>query len=530
LNRITSATDNISRYNLSGMEYDKNGNITNLTRKGHIVDNPVSTNSTDFGTMDVLSYNYETNSNKLIKVTDAILAIPGDGGFKDGNKSGNDFSYDANGNMKTDANKGITAITYNHLNLPTSVTLPGGTILYIYDATGVKQKKIVPGKETQYAGNYIYEKIGTTTELQFFNHPEGYVSYDGGQFNYVYNYTDHLGNVRLSYTDANGNGSIDLSSEIIQENNYYPFGLSHKGYNIVNNGLGNVAAKRYKFGGKELQDELSLDWYDVSARNYDPALGRWMNIDPLAEQMRRHSPYNYAFNNPIIFQDPDGMAPFTDLFDKNGKKVGTDGVDNGVKIVVTDDAKSSEISKIEGNVNLDEVGLSSNNAVVLPDDATLQESLNVLDRQVANGGRKEEASTVVENGRRVKRAETGSEPSITKQEDGTYAATAETNLPETPLLPGEEVTATIHSHPTETIDKDGWVFPFSANTPTAGSDTETFKNSRTNIIVGPISGKVTRGSDGKLIDNRTRGVSIFNNKSQLQISLPANSVKKIIGN
>lgn len=63
------------------------------------------------------------------------------------------------------------------------------------------------------------------------------------------------------------------------------------------------------YQGKELDESLGLNWLDFDARNYDPALGRWMNIDPLAEipQNLSLSPYNFVKNNPIKFIDPDGM-------------------------------------------------------------------------------------------------------------------------------------------------------------------------------------------------------------------------------
>lgn len=87
-------------------------------------------------------------------------------------------------------------------------------------------------------------------------------------------------------------------------------------------------ACKYKYNGKELQDEVGLNLYDYGARNYDPAIGRWMNIDPLAEQTRRWSPYTYAMDNPLYFTDPDGMSA-SPIYDSNGSFMGTD--DQGFK-------------------------------------------------------------------------------------------------------------------------------------------------------------------------------------------------------
>jgi RHS repeat-associated protein len=107
-----------------------------------------------------------------------------------------------------------------------------------------------------------------------------------------------LGNVRLSYFN-NGSGA-----EVLEENSFYPFGLKHEGYNILN---GNPAYS-YGYNGKELQKETGMS--DFGARMYMSDIGRWGVIDPLAESYRRWSPYHYAMNNPANLTDPDGMGSY----------------------------------------------------------------------------------------------------------------------------------------------------------------------------------------------------------------------------
>jgi len=309
------------------MKYDKNGNIQSLKRNGDF-----DSNHLGFIEIDDLVYDYDQNlKNQLMKVTDGSNNPKG---FKDLNSLNTDYEYDANGNITRDANKEISTIIYNHLNLPTQIIFTtGDKIDYIYDATGQKKSKIITQGANQTITDYLDSYQYTNEVLKFFPHPEGFVNVstciqceqENQQiFNYVYNYTDHLGNIRVSYSLD----KIDNVLKILEENHYYPFGLKHTNYNSGNkdyvkeNEIGYSPSEfgkkikqvspfdknvyKYKYNGKDYQDELGLNMYDYGARNYDPAIGRWMNIDPLAEKYTKLSPYTYALDNPVYFIDPDG--------------------------------------------------------------------------------------------------------------------------------------------------------------------------------------------------------------------------------
>ncbi|MEM1322248.1 MAG: RHS repeat-associated core domain-containing protein [Bacteroidota bacterium] len=331
------------RYDVWNIQYDKDGNLLSLYRKG--VTDICPNGTLEFGEIDLLNYN-DYDGNQLKSVLDQI---PDEGGVT---SALNAFAYDFNGNMLFNTGKGIDYIHYNYLNLPRQISFSStGAISTVYDAEGMKLKKssIEPGGAT--VDKYYIRGIeysSTTGGIEAVYHDEGRIITDAnGDYRYEYNLKDHLGNTRIIFSDLNDNGLIETDasnngySEILQEEHYYPFGMNMQG-NFANQ-VG--TENQYQYNGKELTSELGLNWNDYGARWYDAAIGRWSTVDPLAEDYYSHSPYNYVLNNPLKFIDPDGMQVDGDYFGSNGKYLGSDGLNDNKVHIVTDGAETEQLKK-----------------------------------------------------------------------------------------------------------------------------------------------------------------------------------------
>ena len=259
--------------------------------------------------------NYLYKDNQLTRVEEAGGWHPGHdlNGFKDVNSAVGveEYEYDDNSlsrtlvesNMFLDNNKGISSISYNHLNLPEHVVLDNGTIVvYLYDAAElvpdiIRDIKLQKTSEsggnatvTDYvAGGPASRKHYVNGTLSFMQHAEGRTLYDAGAFNYEYNLTDHLGNVRVS---------VDQSGTVVQKDDYYPFGLTFNSWTDV------IPESLYKYNGKEEQKEWGV--IDYGARMYQADLGRFFNQDRFSEKYYDLSPYQYVANNPIKHIDING--------------------------------------------------------------------------------------------------------------------------------------------------------------------------------------------------------------------------------
>ena len=271
---------NANRFSENVTGYDKNGNIKGLQRYGQL-------SSTAYGMIDNLTLTL--NGNQLNRVDDAVAASTYNGGFefKNGANAADEYSYDANGNLTKDLNKGISGITYNFLNLPNVVTFSdGSTITYTYGADGTKLRTVhkigSTTTTTDYCGNVIYENGVQKLLLT----EEGYVTLSDSKYHYYLK--DHQGNNRVV---------ISQSGTVEETNHYYPFGGAFASTSNV---------QPYKYNGKELDSKKGLNWYDYGARHYDAALGRFTTNDRFAEKYYSMSPYQYGANNPVNNIDVNG--------------------------------------------------------------------------------------------------------------------------------------------------------------------------------------------------------------------------------
>ena len=92
--------------------------------------------------------------------------------------------------------------------------------------------------------------------------------------------------------------------------NYYPFGLQHKGYNNTISSNGNSTAQKWGYQGQELTEDLGLNLQEFKFRMHDPAIGRFITIDPLAEDYNYQSPYNFSENRVIDAVEIEGLEAF----------------------------------------------------------------------------------------------------------------------------------------------------------------------------------------------------------------------------
>ena len=275
-----SISTNANRFSENVTGYDKNGNIKGLQRYGQL-------SSAAYGMIDNLTLTL--NGNQLNRVDDAVTASAYNGGFefKNGANAADEYSYDANGNLTKDLNKGISGITYNFLNLPNVVTFSdGSTITYTYGADGTKLRTVhkigSTTTTTDYCGNVIYENGVQKLLLT----EEGYVTLSDSKYHYYLK--DHQGNNRVV---------ISQSGTVEETNHYYPFGGAFASTSNV---------QPYKYNGKELDTKKGLNWYDYGARHYDTALGRFTTNDRFAEKYYSMSPYQYGANNPVNNIDVNG--------------------------------------------------------------------------------------------------------------------------------------------------------------------------------------------------------------------------------
>lgn len=244
------------------------------------------------GNIQTLKQGDTTNQYEYVQNTDKVNAV------RNGSQPQN-YSYDANGNVKSASHRQISEIKYDPLTqLTTQVQLEGKTsVSFKYDGGNqrvLKTSQDSSGRQT--AAKLYVHGLNDYPLLEVSNQSVQYIYGIGGLLALIKDgkvYTilkDHLGSTRVV---------VDEAGRVIAAFDYLPFG------DLMGTAYGNPEIISYRYTGQEFDAELGL--YNYRARFYDPRLGRFYATDPKAQFA---SPYLYAGNNPINFIDPKGEIAF----------------------------------------------------------------------------------------------------------------------------------------------------------------------------------------------------------------------------
>ena len=285
--------------------YDENGNINRLQRNAYVVSGTQQL-------LDNLTYTYTANTNKHSKVGDAAVNSYASGfNFKNATGTPATIAYNAVGQMTVNADENISSITYYPSGQIKQITFSSGnTSTYYYNDQGQKYKtkyynaSSSATKYNWYIHGTVYEYISNVGSFDLKQMSVGGSGRAGvykqdatgiaiGTGHLEYELTDHLGNVRVTFTKGTG-----TTLEVLSKNDYYAFGGTLPGRSWLQGG------GEYRFGyqGQE-KSQMDVNWDEFELRQYNHDLGRWSAPDPY-EQM--HSPYVGMGNNPVLMVDPNG--------------------------------------------------------------------------------------------------------------------------------------------------------------------------------------------------------------------------------
>ena len=296
-NRLTGSCISPTNPNIDIGEqfiYDEVGNIVLLRRHN------------GFRYIDILNYQYgQDGGNQVLSITDSGTDADRYNTIEYHSadvQADTTMFYDKNGNLVSDADRGISTIRYNILNLPDTIQfINGNQIVNLYDAAGRKYRSVTytlpvtavtPIYEiahynfsidtihfdvTEYTGNIERRYSRTDTTQRVFN-TIGYCQDD----TFFYAIKDHLGN-----TNVMVNASTQLP---VQSTVYYASGVQ------MAQSWGKDR-QPYLYNGKEFIEAHGYNTYDYGFRGYYATTGRFTSVDPLAEQTPWQSPYAYAGNN-----------------------------------------------------------------------------------------------------------------------------------------------------------------------------------------------------------------------------------------